>query len=323
MEEIEVMSNRLYNSLAKHKMHDLIGVLKQYALEEDKIPGAFIKGVLMHGSKRIQHLGVFHDMLDLDKIPVNADYSIFEDDTVQDQEIQQDNIRNENALKFWRKHITGYDDTHEINDIKHTDDNKQQQQSQIQDNMVDSADMIANRFLKTISLKNNTLHDAIQSLANYGHANSLSPSKLDEVFSNAIKAYPQLSKHKPDWGEYRYRQGNKMHPFTLATLKNGSLSANLTRRFRDGDFNIKLGIKPETPPPGALPPLKEPKDDFEGSPFDLQGSTFDISSGISHAMDLLKKTMSFGESDTKYTPILPIEKIDDPSPVQLITFCFL
>ena len=118
VEEIEVLSNRVYNSLAKHSLRDVIGALKQYAVDQGEIPEKFVKAVLLHGSKRIQHLGAHHDMLDLEMIPLNDDYSMLEDDTehVSDDMHESDVLRAENVMKFWRSHITGH---HDADDKKH------------------------------------------------------------------------------------------------------------------------------------------------------------------------------------------------------------
>ena len=153
-------------------------------------------------------------------------------------------------------------------------------------------------------MKHRTLHDGLQSLANYAHNHSLTSSTLDAIYKNAVQAYPSLPAQSPDWSEYRFRPGSKTQPYTLADLKTGALTPNVKKRLRDGVFNDRLGIKPTTPPHA---PLKEPRDDMEGTLIDLPGMASDFSSGISQAMNLLKNVF-VDSSDTKFTPILPIEK---------------
>ena len=187
-DEIDVISNRVYNAIGTRTMHDIIGVLKGYAIEAEMMPVDFIKAVLMHVSKRIPQLGTFYDMLDLEKIPTSTDYSMLEDDTEQDHAVQQDEARSQNALNFWRKHITGYDD----DDNKHEVIKQTQQQQPPDESMADSIQVLTNRFLKTITLKNRTLHDGLQSLANYAHNHSLTSSTWDAIYKNAVQAYPSL-----------------------------------------------------------------------------------------------------------------------------------
>ena len=71
---------------------------------------------------------------------------------------------------------------------------------------------------------------------------------------------------------------------------------------RDGSFNERLGIEPETPH-RAPAPLVEPRDGMENTLIDLPGMTNDISAGLSSAIDFISNTLSFG--DDRYTPIIP------------------
>ncbi len=98
------------------------------------IPGDIVRSVLMYGSKQIPQLGVVHDMLDLDKIPVNTVYSMLEDDTVPlgPQEMQQDEaLRTEHVLNFGDIISQGMT-TCTIQMTTKNDNNEQQQQSQNQ-----------------------------------------------------------------------------------------------------------------------------------------------------------------------------------------------
>jgi hypothetical protein len=87
----------------------------------------------------------------------------------------------------------------------------------------------------------------------------------------------------------------------LASLSKGVLTPNLKKRLRDGSFNDKLGIQPDTKrrPPA---PLDEPDDEMKDTLIDLPGMVGDISSGISSAFDFITSSLTRG--DDKYTPII-------------------